>query len=207
MKENDQARVHARVIKERGLPPFFQDGRNDWETALSLPTLSRLRSGLPLLPPFTFRFGDLEPADVPVTILTKDRWPSEMQFLNCLWLQEMDETFSSFLLEAIFDAYPTIRSRYDFIAEEDMNELLPDLPAPSAVSQIVRLNGLSIHAVDHASTPYLGANFACAWDDEHGLGVLSCGTELLEVGTGEVAFDGNLARAHRKELLEKLKQQ
>ena len=117
----------------------------------------------------------------------------------------MDGEYCSCLLQAIYDSYASIRSNYDFLSEEDAARCLPDLADPSALYPMVRLNWLTIHAVAHASIPYIGAEFACAWDDEQGLGMLSYGTEILDLGTADVAVNGERARTHRAELLEKLK--
>jgi hypothetical protein len=36
--------------------------------------------------------------------------------------------------------------------------------------------------------PYVGFEFGCTWDDEHGLGVLMHGERVVDVGGAETAF-------------------
>lgn len=35
--------------------------------------------------------------------------------------------------------------------------------------------------------PYIGYEFGCEWEEEHGLGVLMHGTKVIEVGFAETA--------------------
>lgn len=70
--------------------------------------------------------------------------------------------------------------------------------------RLIRLESLTVHAIPHASTPYVGAEFSCAWDEEHGLGVLTVGTEILGIGTADVSQDHGEAQAHRKAVLDAL---
>ncbi|RKG80342.1 DUF6985 domain-containing protein [Corallococcus terminator] len=59
----------------------------------------------------------------------------------------------------------------------------------------MRLETLTVHAVP-ASEPYLVAEFSCAWDEEHGVGVVCAGYQPLEVNTADVAGDVAAVRRH-----------
>jgi hypothetical protein len=208
MKPIDRDRVRARILFEPGLPPLVQESDEGWTTALRLPALVPLTQGLAarnapqhILDPFR------EPGEVLVHVDTKGQWPSAMQIINFSWLEEEHEALAAAVLSSIHRQYPHIRSTYDFLPEEDLPAVLPEIAAPEDLLPLLRLNILTIQAIDHASTPYLGFDFSCAWDEEHGLGVLTCGTEILEIGTADVSVDRAAAQEHRDALLARLRAQ
>jgi hypothetical protein len=52
----------------------------------------------------------------------------------------------------------------------------------------VGLYAVNIHQLDNDGVPYVGYEFGCEWDEEHGLGVLMHGTRLIEVGFADTAI-------------------
>jgi hypothetical protein len=47
---------------------------------------------------------------------------------------------------------------------------------------------VNVHQVQKDGIPYVGFEFACTWDEEHGLGVLMHGTRTVEIGGADTAF-------------------
>lgn len=171
-------------------------------TALRLPALHALTKGLPARPRGQGELAKLlEAREVPVAI-AGDGWPSEMQLLNLRWLPPMDEPLASALLTALLGFYPRIRQDYHHL---EGDAALPDAVTEASLRRLIRLRSLTIHAIPHASTPYLGAEFACSWDDEHGLGMLTAGTEILSIGTADIVEDHGPTQAHRDAVLAALK--
>ena len=50
------------------------------------------------------------------------------------------------------------------------------------------LYAVNIHQLDNDGVPYVGYEFGCEWDEEHGLVVLMHGTRLIEVGFADTAI-------------------
>lgn len=198
--------ANARTLQERGLERWYQPGgwTRGWLAAIPLPATATLCEGLGAPVHKEFELGTLAPGEVPLHVETEGRWPAEMQFLNWHWLVAMDAELASALLAAIFEHYPEIERTYDFLPPSERATCLPALTSADGLRPLVALTGIVLHAVPHASTPYLGAMFRCAWDEEHGLGVLLHGTTALEVGTCDVALDGERAREHRAAFLANL---
>ncbi|MFP2960064.1 DUF6985 domain-containing protein [Myxococcus sp. 1LA] len=73
---------------------------------------------------------------------------------------------------------------------------MPGISRPDDLRPLLRLETITVHALP-ASEPSLGAEFSCAWDDEHGVGVLCVGHHPLEVNTADVAGDVAAVRRHR----------
>ncbi len=63
-----------------------------------------------------------------------------------------------------------------------------DLATASGLTDLVRISTLHVHPVSRDGIPYVGIEFSCPWDEEHGLGVLLHGTRVVDVGGADTAF-------------------
>ncbi|WP_354682360.1 DUF6985 domain-containing protein [Cupriavidus necator] len=72
--------------------------------------------------------------------------------------------------------------------------MLPERWDETTLLSLVRLNSINVHPV--AGAPYLGLDFRCAWDDEHGYGLMMAGTEVVEIGGADVAALSWIADRH-----------
>ena len=118
-----------------------------------------------------------------------ERPPSAEQTNAFRYLLEHEEAIRDALLSAIFEEYPAIRERLlgDGLVDES------DLPALERAEQLKSHIGLSIvhvlPVVKHGAA-YVGFEFGCTWDDEHGLGVMTHQgriVELPDMGIGKVS--------------------
>jgi len=65
---------------------------------------------------------------------------------------------------------------------------MPRISSVSDLRQLIGLYAVNVHQVVKNDLPYLGFEFGCAWDEEHGLGVLMHGMRAVEVGEGDTAI-------------------
>ena len=152
-------------ITTPGLPPFYGDTAL-WGTALALPVLASLRQNpldRPLSAAAYLEADVFETNEVSVCLNAPDRWPTEMQFLNCRWLEYSEAELAEATLAALVAHLPALRDRCNFLDA-----------TPKTLRRHTRLRGITIQAV-RSATPYLGVAFDCAWDKEHGLGSCSAG--------------------------------
>lgn len=63
-----------------------------------------------------------------------------------------------------------------------------DLAAASALDDGIRVHAVYVHQVTRDRAPYVGVEFSCPWDEEHGLGVLLHGTRVVGIGGADTAF-------------------
>lgn len=195
-----------------GLPLFAGDG-DDWGTAFSLPAMHELARGLShrlrnlggsLSEALT---ASLEDGEVIVYVKPEEKWPTGMQFLNFPVLKHMDAELARAVQEALYTWYPGLYTAYDFLLDnKDQAHLLPRLSTPEDLRPLVRLDYIVIHPVP-SLTPYLGLGFSCSWDEEHGLGLMTYGTEILEIGLEDTALSADIAEEHHARLVEQLKPQ
>jgi hypothetical protein len=123
-----------------------------------------------------------------------ERSPSAEQASALRYLLEHEEAIRDAVLAAIFEAYPVIRQRLrgqGFLVESDM----PALERPEQLKSHIGLSTIHILPVVKNVAAYIGFEFGCTWDDEHGLGVMTHQGRIVELphmGIGKVS-GGDLA--------------
>lgn len=199
MKPFLQAPPHTRVLLQPGRLPLWQDTAypTGWNTALCLPSLSALCQGLPQWGRLEHPMQAwLEEGEVVVDLPTEQALPTGLQHIQLACLEHQQAELHDRLLTALTPYVSRLSDSGDL-------PNLEDLPAGTPVADWlpwIRLNGLCVMDIPSA-TPYVGMDLACRWDEEHGLGVLFFGTEVLAIGDAETARDPEPALAHRQALL------
>jgi hypothetical protein len=122
------------------------------------------------------------------TSATPPREPTPSQRLTYAYLKEHERALTTTVLERILASYPEAKSAY----EESVDESWPALPVVDDIGGLAAVIGPpTIHILDNVKDPGAAAEIAfafdCAWDEEHQLGVLTFGGEVIEVGDGSVA--------------------
>ena len=70
----------------------------------------------------------------------------------------------------------------------DFDDTFPTVAGPDDLKPLIGLHKIFVHQLDDGGLPYVGYEFECDWEPEHGLGVLMLGTRLIEVGFADTAF-------------------
>jgi len=103
------------------------------------------------------------------------------------WLIDNEQAVSEAVKSAIFAAYPALQESYGY-NESEAAKYMPRISSVSDLRQLIGLYAVNVHQVVKNDLPYLGFEFGCAWDEEHGLGVLMHGMRAVEVGEGDTAI-------------------
>lgn len=105
------------------------------------------------------------------------------------WVRDNLETQVAPILGAVFEAYPNWRRQYfeDFCIEENKHDL-PTLTSTGSLKQVIELEEIHVHQISKDGIPYVGYQFSCTWDEEHGLGVLMHGKRVVEMDEAATAF-------------------
>ena len=115
----------------------------------------------------------------------------EMGLIN--WFEQNEPKVSQAVKSALIEwcsPYCAERtSRFDF--EEDF----PAVANEDDLKRNVGLYAVNIHQVDRGGVPYIGYEFGCQWEEEHGLGVLMQGTRVVNVGFADSAITLWIAEA------------
>jgi|ERR1043166_4009878 hypothetical protein len=123
--------------------------------------------------------------------------PSEAQEKAFRHVRQNDAAMRDKVLKAVFDAYPERRETYKEFLGEDFETQMPVLKAPADLKSLIGLSTIHILAVEKDGLAYLGFEFGCEWEEEHGLGVMSHGDRIIEVGSAEEAFSTHIASQDR----------
>jgi hypothetical protein len=75
---------------------------------------------------------------------------------------------------------------------------LPEHGDAKALASLVTLTSIDIHWVHRDELAYVGYELACAWDREHGVGVMTHGDRVVEVGQADTAILGWIAKRDKK---------
>jgi hypothetical protein len=72
---------------------------------------------------------------------------------------------------------------------------MPVVKESRQLKKLMELGGVHVLNLARDGKAYVGFSFACSWDDEHGLGVLTHGERIVLVGEADVSFDEQYALA------------
>ncbi len=79
-----------------------------------------------------------------------------------------------------------MRAQYDYPPDE----VMPEVQSPDHFRELIGLSTVHILAVAKSGFVYVGFEFSCLWDDEHGLGVLTHRDHVVDIGGADTAFLG-----------------
>jgi hypothetical protein len=115
--------------------------------------------------------------------------PSNGQESAFIFLRDNDALMRDKVIRAIFDAYPTMRESAAAFFGKGLNEIMPHLQTPSDLKPMIGLSTIHISDVEKDGAAYIGFEFGCDWEQEHGLGVMTHKDRIVEVGDCQTAFD------------------
>ncbi|MEM9703028.1 MAG: hypothetical protein AAF907_11365, partial [Planctomycetota bacterium] len=87
------------------------------------------------------------------------------------WFVNHQESVFETVLASIFRCYPNMQAEYGY-SEIEPAEYMPDVESVSELCKLIELRSVNVHPIRHGDVPYLGGEFSCQRDQEHGLGVL-----------------------------------
>jgi uncharacterized protein DUF6985 len=103
------------------------------------------------------------------------------------WAIENEARLSEALISSLLKEYPALQEQYGYSGKEK-DELMPDIQSAGELRALIGLYALNVHQLQKDGVPYLGFEFGCSWDEEHGLGVLMHDTRTVEIGGADTAF-------------------
>lgn len=113
--------------------------------------------------------------------------PSEAQARAFRFQVERGDEVLAAVLAALRPHYdqmrPSWREAYD---EEELDEVMP--ADPGGFRHLIGLSQVHVHPYLRDGMAYVGLEFGCAWDEEHGLGVMMHGARVVDIGGADVSF-------------------
>jgi hypothetical protein len=98
-----------------------------------------------------------------------------------------EATVSDSVLNAIYSTYSGMRRSYGY-DEEEAKEIMPEIESAKQLRRLIGLSSIYILNVAKDGIAYIGFEFGCTWDGEHGLGVMTHRERVVKVGGADTSF-------------------
>ena len=106
---------------------------------------------------------------------------------SVVWAIENEAPLSKALISSLLKEYPSLQEQYAYSGKEK-DERMPDIKSADHLRALIGLHCLNVHPIQKHGIPYVGFEFGCTWDEEHGLGVLMHGTRTVKIGGADIAI-------------------
>ncbi|RAJ33070.1 DUF6985 domain-containing protein [Pedobacter cryoconitis] len=102
------------------------------------------------------------------------------------------------ILTGLLEQYPTLQNEYGYSCS-DKQDFMPDVMAIKDFADLLSPVGIHIFSVYQDKFPYIGYEFSCSWDTEHGLGFMMFQNRIIEIGGADTSFLSWIAKADLKQ--------
>ena len=162
--------------------PTLKWSKFRWEARVTLPEWSGFQERLGA---YGAQTAPLSSGEVPLWFEAPDEtWaPSDAQKAAYFYLKEHGSSIQAAILGALAQVYPQWRSLYD---DGEDAELMPSVS--DDFRSLIGLSNVHVLTVEKEGYAYLGFEFGCTWDEEHGLGALTHRERVVELGAADAAF-------------------
>jgi hypothetical protein len=116
----------------------------------------------------------------------KETPPNHEQVAAYRFLKEHEAVIARVILERIFAEYPAWREDYDF--DEDEQEFMPAIKKIADLRKLIELENIHVLSEAKEGQAYVGFEFRCKWDEEHGLGIMTHKSRIVALGGADVSF-------------------
>ncbi|MFI1742866.1 DUF6985 domain-containing protein [Thalassobellus sediminis] len=113
--------------------------------------------------------------------------PKDYQYSAYKYVIENQEIIKEKILSALLKEYPEIQNIYDYESDEKQ-EIMPDITTNNEFKKLIGLSRLHFVNVHKNNIGYVGFEFGCEWDDEHGLGVMTYMNRVIKIGGADSSF-------------------
>lgn len=117
----------------------------------------------------------------------KQAAPSPEQAEAVRHLLAHESTVRDAVLAAILRDYSGMRESYGY-DDDEAEELMPEVSEEGQFRDLLGLSNVHVLTVANEGTAYIGFEFGCTWDTEHGLGVMTHRGRVVDVGGADTSF-------------------
>jgi hypothetical protein len=90
------------------------------------------------------------------------------------------------IISILMQKYPELQKEYDY--EEDESEYyMPNIKSAEDFKKLIGLSTVHIMNVFKDGIAYMGYEFTCTWDEEHGLGVMMYKSNVVAFGGADTS--------------------
>jgi len=103
------------------------------------------------------------------------------------FVTQHQKKIKSVLLTALKKDYKNLQDLYDY-DEESSADIMPNVNNISQFKSLIGLSTVHIMNVSKDGIAYVGYEFGCRWDDEHGLGIMTHKHRVVKIGLADTSF-------------------
>lgn len=70
----------------------------------------------------------------------------------------------------------------------EAKEFMPDVENIEQFKKLIGLSQIHIMNVNKDNIAYVGYEFGCSWDDEHGIGFMTHKDRVIDFGSADISF-------------------
>jgi hypothetical protein len=120
--------------------------------------------------------------------------PSLAQSAAMRYLRENEVAVASAVLNAIFECYPREKEAYEDAMSGEEGATLPEITEPHGLRTVIGLSHVHVLSTALNDVAYMGFEFGCEWEEEHGCGVMTHLGRVVKVGYADHSFLDWIAR-------------
>lgn len=123
------------------------------------------------------------------------RTPADYQCEAMTFHLTHGERVFSAVLKALRPYYDEMRPRYRTFLGDEFEALMPAVGTKEDLASLIDLRHVHIHPWSKDGVGYVGLQFGCTWDQEHGLGLMMHLDRVVEIGGADASFAWSPAEA------------
>lgn len=123
-------------------------------------------------------------------ILDGEAGPTEFQSRAFRFQLEHGPQVVTAVLEALLPYYRQLRADWSDALDDDADlaRAMPEVSDEEDFRSLIGLAVIHVHPYRKDELGYVGLEFGCTWDEEHGLGVMLHGARVVSIGAAAVSF-------------------
>jgi len=103
------------------------------------------------------------------------------------YLKDQQKLILTVILSELIKRYPKWQEQYGYNDDEKI-EIMPDIIDLNDFSNLILPVKIQILPVFKDGFPYMGYEFKCSWDEEHGLGIMMFKDRIVKIGGVDTSF-------------------
>lgn len=103
------------------------------------------------------------------------------------YVVDNQEAILTVILNELNKQYPQLQEEYDY-SGEDKDNFMPDVTKITDFADLLSPIAIHILSVNKDGMPYIGYQFSCSWDREHGVGFMMFQDRVIEMGGADCSF-------------------
>lgn len=112
---------------------------------------------------------------------------TEIHEVGYNYLVLMQKEILDKIFHVVFENYSSWQDEYGY-DDEEKAVFMPDISSVAGLKALMYPEKVFIMDVENEKMPYIGVQFKCKWDEEHGVGMMLYKDRVVKVGGADTAF-------------------